>query len=66
MCHLQREIRVERVELTGDELSQLIARLADAAAHISLLRLWWDGGLKYKIDDGCWSPPVGVLRSDEY
>ncbi len=57
---------MERVELTGDELSQLIARLADAAAHISLLRLWWDGGLKYKIDDGCWSPPVGVLRSDEY
>jgi len=55
---------MERVEITGDELQQFLRALA--RRDVSLLRVWIDGGLKYKIDGGCWSPPIGELRSDEY
>lgn len=55
---------MERVELTGQELQQFVRALA--SRDVDLLRLWVDGGLKYKIDGGCWSPPIGELRTDEY
>lgn len=58
--------QVERVELTGHELQRFIARLTEVAANISVLRLRVDGGLKYKINEGGWSPPIGDLRTDEY
>lgn len=55
---------VERVEVTDGELRRLIQALT--TRDVQMLRLWIDGGLKYKINGGCWSPPIGDLRTNEY
>lgn len=55
---------MERVELTGHDLHTFVRSLT--TQEVTLLRVWVDGGLKYKINEGCWSPPVGELRTDEY
>lgn len=51
--------------LTGAELQSLIDAPSDPNRPAHTLRVAFDdGGVKFKVNEGMWSPPFGELRTD--
>jgi len=48
-----------------DQLRDLVNQDMDGYS-IRTLRFCVEGGLKFKVNGGCWSPPIGRLAQDGY
>lgn len=51
---------MEVIEVTGDDLKMLLAYLDDD--QIYKLSFAFDDGLKVKVNEKVWTPPLGKLR----
>lgn len=54
----------EIYEITGQDLINLRNALADAAVYS--LRVAVDGGAKFKINQGSWTPPMGTRQGQSW
>lgn len=55
------------VDVTGDDLAELLAEMTDITGHRShVYRLSFaiDGGIKIKVNEATWSPPMGEVRAE--
>lgn len=50
--------------LTGADLHMLLDVLRNRTRPVHKLSVAIDGGAKFKVNEGTWSPPLGTLRTD--
>lgn len=56
------------VDVTGDDLAELLDELADLAGRYRdrayRVSFAIDGGIKIKVNEYTWSPPMGEVRAE--